>query len=574
MPDMGVGLIQPVVDRSEIEWLQVGKLVYDRKEHPEDPDWAANDKLQQVAAVHSFAAFVNYMWPIIHGSRPFLRGPHVDIICYALEQFVYGNVEGNELVINIPPGTLKSVIVNIMLPSWIWLHRPDLWVMGISGSENVIERDNRRMREIINSPRYKRLIKTAMEVLNPYGMGPTLEKTRSLPGMKDAQVWTISKDQKRKERFANTEGGLRFSLASGADITGERADLQIIDDPVDAKDATEGSPEVIAEKMALSVHRYTQVWSTRLMEPANSLRVTIMQRLHENDLAGHLLRKGVPHVVLPMEFDPDHPYLCPLDWRTEPGELLIPSLYPRAVVERLKEDLQEYGAAAQFQQLPSPKGGGAFKDDAWSYYSGPPTDMARQIIEKGGVIWGSLDTASKSNFDSAWTAIVIVGFLGPACYILDVYLDRVAFPGLLKMFETAKTEWGWGVSKWLIEDASSGIQLIQMHEGDRSIEGVTPHAHGGKEDRAGSSQLYQNRGNMHLPRDKAWTPYVVKEHSLFPAGTRRDVVDAVSQACVKRVIEDSKRTPQRTTSDKLSFLASLAKNASDPLSRALSRLGR
>lgn len=542
-------LVRPILPRLELEFLhgdpnQKPPVLRYTPDEPDNPDWVADDVVKQVAAFHSLAAFVDYMWPVLHPGRPFKRGPHVDVVCFALEQLAYGRIEGHELVICVPPRMLKSVIVNIMFPAWIWLHSPQKIIMGISGSENVAKRDNRKMRDVITSDQYRRLLRTGVELQKRHGVGLATE-------------WTLEKDQNEKQRFENTAKGQRYALASGSKITGEGMDLQIVDDPVDAKEAMEGSMEQMMERMATSVSRYNGVWSTRMQDPGKSARVVIMQRLHEADLAGVMLARGVASIVLPMEFDPNHPNLCSFDWRKETGSLLLPAHYSAEHLKKMASEeggLGAYGYASQFQQSPSPVGGGMFPVDGWGYYSEPPTQLARMIIQKGGRVVGSLDCASKSGYSNAFSVAVVVGFLDDAMFVLDVYRDKVTLPGLVDMYETMRSEWGSVLSDVYIEDASNGTALLQLKESDGCI-AVHPQAHGGKEVRAGHTARYHRRGRAMLSAMRAWAETLVSEHGLFPNGTYADIVDALAQACMLESVAAQKKATTETMSDKFSWLA-------------------
>lgn len=507
-------LIDPILDRHDIEWLPTGLVRYPTPyDNIGDTDWEAGDKIQQVMALHSFAAFVDYMWPILHPGTPFVRGWHIDLICFALEQLAYGRVEGHELLINIPPRMLKSILVNVLFPAWIWLWSPWAHIMGISGSGPIASRDNMKMRQVINSERYQRLMRSSVDTLNDYGRGP-------------GEYWSLTKDQNQKERFQNTIGGVRFALAAGAKVTGEGMHLQLVDDMTDAKQVSEGSQEQIARRLAQDVQRYDNVLATRMNNPGRNPRVVIMQRLNEGDLAGSMLARGVANVVLPMEYSSKHPYLHPLDPRREEGELLLPGHYPPDVLAKLKRTMGDYNYASQMDQLPAPAGGGMFPRDKWSVYMQPPTQKAHEIKQAGGQIYASFDAAAKTGAHNAYTVCLIVGFLKGEVYVLGMYRDKVELPGLEDMHDQMLRDWPGLIDEVLIEDASAGTQLLQTRGGTA----YRPQEHGGKEVRAGHTKFYQRQMRVLLPVGRAWVKQLVREHSLFPNGTYADIVDALAQA--------------------------------------------
>ena len=512
-------LIDPILPRREIEWLPTGIVRYPTPlDRTGDPDWEADDYVAQTMAIHSFAAYVDYMWPILHPSTPFVRGWHIDLVCFALEQLAYGRVGGHELLVNIPPRMLKSILVNVLYPSWVWLWSPWAQIMGISGSENVARRDNMKMRHVLLSSRYQRLMKTAVATLGEHGRGP-------------GEEWTLTKDQNQKQRFQNTMGGVRFALAAGSKVTGEGMHLQLVDDMTDAKQVTEGSSEQVAARLAQDVQRYDNVLATRMNNPGRNPRVVIMQRLHEGDLAGSMLARGAANVVLPMEFQENHPYRHPLDPRKKNGELLLPGHYPPDVVAKMKREdggLGAYGYAAQMQQLPSPIGGGMFPREKWSFYHQPPSQVAHRIKQEGGIILASFDCASKTGTRNAYSVCVVVGYLKRELYVLELYRDKVELPALEEMHDTMLAEWPGLIDEVLIEDASAGTQLLQTRGGTP----YSPQAQGGKTVRAGHTQAFHRSGRLLLPMGRSWIKQLVREHALFPNGTYADIVDALAQAAM------------------------------------------
>jgi predicted phage terminase large subunit-like protein len=179
----------------------------------------------------------------------------------------------------------------------------------------------------------------------------------------------LAGDQNAKAKFEiEGSGGFRQALASGA-ITGVRADHVIIDDPLSATDAMS---EAIRNSMKDWI---LEAVPTRLNNPGGENPSTIsliMQRLHEEDSTGVLLDRnlGYQHLCLPMEYDPARHCQTIIggDWRTEEGELLFEERFPREVVERDKHALGPWATASQFQQSPSPRGGGLILRDWWGLY--------------------------------------------------------------------------------------------------------------------------------------------------------------------------------------------------------------
>jgi hypothetical protein len=135
--------------------------------------------------------------------------------------------------------------------------------------------------------------------------------------------------------------------------------------------------------------------------------VVIMQRLHEGDVSGAILDKqlGYDHVMLPMRFDPvrARPTLLGIeDPRQEAGELLFPARFPQEVVDRDSKVMGPYATAGQFQQEPTPRGGGVIKPgwwETWMEESYPPFDY----------IIASIDTAYTTKTENDFSAMTVWG---------------------------------------------------------------------------------------------------------------------------------------------------------------------
>ena len=157
--------------------------------------------------------------------------------------------------------------------------------------------------------------------------------------------WAIKDDQDAIGNFGNTRGGVRQSKGLNAKITGDRADALIADDPNDLADAFS---DVKLEGVNT---RWDSATRNRVNDYKRSFRVIIQQRVHENDLTGHLLRKGgYDHLCIPMEFGEDK-CRCPsckpvkttfLGWkdpRTKPKESIHPERFPPEVIAEEKRGL-------------------------------------------------------------------------------------------------------------------------------------------------------------------------------------------------------------------------------------------
>src|SRR5258707_11615896 len=214
--------------------------------------------------------FVRAAWPIVEPSTVLKWNWHIDAISEHLEAVT--NKQIQRLVINIPPGHMKSLIVSVFWPAWVWITKPEWKGLFSSYASELAIRDSVKCRTIIESDWYRQ-------------------------GFQNG--WNLSADQNRKDFFQNTKQGFRISLSVGGKGTGFRGDAVIVDDPLNAADATS---KAIRDS---TIAWWDQTMSSRLNDQATGARVIIMQRLHEDDLTGHvLLTGGWEHLCLPSEFEP------------------------------------------------------------------------------------------------------------------------------------------------------------------------------------------------------------------------------------------------------------------------------
>jgi predicted phage terminase large subunit-like protein len=277
----------------------------------------------------SLAEFVRRAWPAVDPT-PLTWNWHVDAICSHLQAVTEGRIRN--LLINIPPGHAKSMLVSVMWPAWEWARDPGVRTLFGSYSIELALRDSVKCRDVVTSEWYRGLFRPN---------------------------WVLKKDQNAKTYFVNTAKGFRYSLSVGGQGTGWRGNKVVVDDPLNAKD------QFSARAKKDCAHWWNNIMSSRLNDKRTGSRVVIMQRLAEDDLSGVLLEQGgYEHLCLMSEFEPDRRCTTSIGWsdpRTEPGEPLFPEMFPPAVLAEIRKELLEFGFAGQHQQAPVPSSGGLFK---------------------------------------------------------------------------------------------------------------------------------------------------------------------------------------------------------------------
>lgn len=482
------------------------------------------ERRKRRAIIGSLESFVRAFWSIVEPHRPLVWSWHMTLICEELERSYRGELPG-ALVVNIPPRHSKSSLLGVLGPAWWWLHSPQTQFLAVTKLDKNAKRDARHHRRVCSSALYRALV-----------------ARQAADGA--YQSWDWSKDQNEIRYFANSAGGHRISVTVETDVIGVGADLLIIDDPHDAEEVN-STAERAARAMDEIWERYREVWSTRL-NPGGRAQC-IMQRLHESDLAGRLLADPeTTALVLPLEFEEDHPRRHLQDPRTVEGELLAPGRFSERDILRLKTTPQMY--AGQAQQRPSPKGGGQIKREWFKvFYKCSPHDLAAQADE----VWITADAAKKANADADFHAIQAWCRIGGRRILLDRRHERMNYP----QFELAMDGMValWKPSVVLVEDTANGTTYIQCKEGISvcPIIGFHPGQIPGSDKSKGARAIYLERsaeaGQIELP-DPSIAPWIeewIHEITCFPAVLHDDDVDAASQLMVRWTLEAAK--PQLVT---------------------------
>jgi len=440
----------------------------------------------------SLVGFVREAWRILEPSTPYKHGWHIDAICQHLEAITQGRI--NRLLINVPPGTMKSLLTSVFWPTWEWTTRPSLRYLTTSYSEDYAKRDARRMRDLIESEWYQGL------------WGDTVRLAR-----------------KGEMSFENTAKGNREAKPF-VRLTGGRGDRVIIDDPHSTETAESES------ERNTTIRIFRESVPTRLNDPVTSAIVVIMQRLHANDVSGQILalKLGYEHLMLPMEFEPERACQTSIgfrDPRTYDGELLFPERFPRETVERDKIPLGAYAIAGQFQQRPSPREGGLFKRH-W---------FADKIIGAAPdrTVWvRHWDLAASTRSQSAFTAGVKLGRdRDGKFYVGHVIRTRDEGARVRNLISATAEIDGVKVSISLPQDPGQAGK-VQAQDFIAMLAGYKVHAEpetGDKESRAEPFSAQCEGGNVYLVRGE-WNEAYLDELCAFPSGKFKDQVDASSGA--------------------------------------------
>lgn len=455
----------------------------------------------------SFHDFVKAAWHVVEPEVPFCDNWHIQAICQHLEATARGEIR--QLLINIPPGTSKSIITCVMFPAWIWTTQKQKRFLFFSYSDALALRDSLKTRDILNSEWYR-------------------------------SYWDIQfkGDRDTTKRFENLEGGWRLVGSISGRGIGEHPDWVICDDPHNVLQA-----ESDADRYKVT-RWFEGVFCVR-GEVRSTKRVLVMQRLHFLDCSGVALEKGGwEHLCLPMRFEKDHPFavlptkptkLGFADPRTEDGELLWPAIYDETKVANLQVNMGIYGDAGQLQQRPSPRGGGMFQRAWFEILPVPP--RLRKLV-------AYVDKAGTKEGKGAETAIVLMGEYEDSSAGLDAMRTKYVLMDCLHGRWEASTReaiikqtaesWraAYGFVEWWVEEepGSGGKESAQGTIANLvgfacKAEKVT----GDKATRAEPLSSQASVGKVKM-RAAAWNNYALQELESFPVGKLRDIVDAMGGA--------------------------------------------
>lgn len=507
-------------------------------------------------ARRSLWEFVRLLWGVLHPGRPLKDAWHMRVICEELERVTRGEIK--RLVICIPPGMAKSMLVSVYWPAWQMLHEPQLQTLTVSNLGALAERDSDRTRTLIRSPLYQGLLRYMLACDEP----PAWAKYTG------GKPWVIRYDKSAVKLWRNDLGGGRECKGIDADVTGVRARQLVVDDPADAKQVIKHSPEVQRRMMKEIVDVFDDALDSRL-DGEDDPKVVIMQRLHPEDLAGELLKRqewtdnalGGQAVVLPMHYNPDAPHAYERDPR-KPGELLCPAhrsaqwaamRMPREEYDRRPVDWPDnvidfYKArkarglrswVAQYEQAPRSSHGQQFNTGMFRRYSASPQALARLCEE----VVISVDCASKNKAKNDETSIQIWGRLKGKRYLLGMIHGRWLYTQLKTEAAAAWEYWRHlGAQKFLVEEASNGIPLMdELKAAGIPVVGFKPNKHGGKKARANYTEGAAESDLVWIPEDGhaecPWVAVWLDQHVAFGSTgsgkeSHDDHVDAASQVHV------------------------------------------
>src|SRR5215475_10547213 len=358
---------------------------------------------------NSFYEFVKAAWPQFDPAT-FVENWHLRDLCDHMEAVARGHIR--RFLANVPPRTAKSNIISVCFPAWVWTQREKTPLMGPQASffyasyaETLALEHSLKCRRLIESPWYQERWGTRFRLVS---------------------------DRNRASHFENDKGGYRMASSVDARATGFGGMYLLADDPHLVKEA---ESDTVRDSV---VKWWSETMPSRLNDRRVGAMIVIMQRVHEDDLAGYILdnEMGYVHFCVPMAYEPcwhmnvwrgneivtvigeddcSAVYDEDIFWqdpRIDENELLWPERYPASEVAKIEQELGPYAFAGQFQQNPIPRGGGLIRQEWWQTWD---DDTARENGVKPGqyppceFIVASLDTALTEKEENDFSALTIWG---------------------------------------------------------------------------------------------------------------------------------------------------------------------
>ena len=462
----------------------------------------------------SLFQFIKYFWDEV-STDAFKENWHIKYLCKELEKVANRVAENkpkiHDLIINIPPGTTKTITVSIMFPAWCWTRWYKLRFITSSYSKDLSLESAEYSRDLIRSEKFKQLypeiaIKDDKDTKSNFKV---VKKSNALsPGY--------------TERIQL--GGNRYSTSVGGTLTGYHGHILIVDDPLNPKQA------VSEKELENALHWMDHTLPTRKTDKANSVTILVMQRLHQNDPTGHILskkKKNVYHISLPGEIQNYRDEVKPdtlIKYYSKDG-LLDTKRMSWDVLKDLEADMGQYGYAGQIGQKPTPPGGGMFKIDHFTKVQRLPypVDYIHTVR-----YWDKAGSDGKG----AFTVGVKMSKLAHGIYIVeDVKRGQWASEQREAIIKQTAVADGRGVEIGIEQEPGSGGKE-SAESTIRNLAGFScflERPTGDKVFRADPYSVQVNNGNVQL-LTADWNHTYTDELQNFPFSTYKDQVDASSGA--------------------------------------------
>lgn len=449
----------------------------------------------RLRAQTSLAGFIDYR------DAGIVPAAHHRLLIDNLEAVERGEIE--RLMVCMPPGSAKSTYTSIEFPSWFIGRNPGLSIIAASHTQELAERFGRRVRNIVAGDGFSRV----------FGFG-------------------VAEDSASAGRWDNQRGGEYFAAGVGGSITGRRADLTVIDDPVKSRQDADSE-----RSRAKAWDWYTNDLLTRLKPGAR--QIVVMTRWHEDDLGGRILERERSRwkvLEIAMEAMPNDPLGRAV------GERLWPEWFTDDMVQVAKMDMRAWNAL--YQQQPAADEGDYFKREWFgTEYDKLPQNLRMYGASDYAVTDGGGDYTEHGVFgvDQAQNVYVVDWWRGQTA--ADEWIDRKC--DLIREHQPLC----WFGEAGPIRRSIEPFLKRRMIERELSCRIEWLPSIADKPTRGRNFQAMASMGRVFWPRTATWKADVIGQLLRFPAGRHDDAVDVCSMIGRGLQFIGSKRTKVRINLD-------------------------
>lgn len=422
----------------------------------------------------SLHEFLWRSWHVLEPETPFKDNWHIGYLCEHLEAVTAGEIK--RLLINEPPRHSKSHCVTIGWPVWSWIRNPALRYMYLSYDADLATEHSLKRRDLIVSNWFQK---------------------------RWAHAFKLRGDQNIKTHFENDRRGVMNSAPLRGSITGHGGDILVVDDPHSRKNMD--NDDIIES----DVSAYRVNVPQCVNDPETARIVVVCQQLNEKDLSNWLLRNEGSkwtHVLLEAEATSRKTYVFPRSRKSVTREMGEPLHGAYWSLEKLHAQiplLGRRGYDAQYQQSPSPIGGGIVKRNWFRFYRlgwCPDPGKIKPVLpneSEANEDVQSWDMAFKSHSDSSYVAGQRWRRKSANKYLLAEIHDHLDFPATCKAMQDWNKDFPHDGARW-IEDAANGPAVIaQLHDVVPRL--IPVRAKDSKVARLSAASRDIEAGNVYLP---------------------------------------------------------------------------
>lgn len=460
-------------------------------------------ELRKRQCQRSLYDFVLDAYLALNPDDPLVENWHMKYICDVLQDEIMRVIKripkAQDVIINVPPRSLKSFIVTCAAPAWGWIHKPSLKFIGSSYSGDLSLKHNMMTKDIVESDWYRQ------------NWGSLVK---------------ISPTKNTKEYFETTAGGIRTCTSTGGTVTGIGADIILVDDPLSPKNAESEVERATANRF------FDQSLKTRMNKPTEGVFIIIMQRLHQDDLTGYLLNKNpekYKNICIPLEYNPELDNVRPKElMKNYTNNLFFEKRFPMDWCISMRSELGARAYAGQMLQSPKLEGGGLIKGKWFGRFTMNDIPPA--------AVWDFVaDTAYTAKTVNDPSAIMAYTIFDNNLYIRGFSRVYKEFPALVKHIKAWTSEMGYSFkSRIYIEPKASGMSAAQELKSKTALNVILDEPP--KDDKVSRISAHSaaiEAGRVFLLDGASWLDNFIDEVELFPNGSHDESIDLLSMAMGK-----------------------------------------